>query len=647
MFDIWGFLLQTLTASGVAILILIIKELFRDKLPPRWHFLVWSVLGIILIIPVGFNGRYTLFHWRFIIELMKSLFKDYSFVRVLFPFPIINAIPHSVIDWIFIIYVIGVIVHLIKYLVSYIGLRKALRIGATPSEELLNRIRMLAEEQNIKLNRIIEVEGIPSAFVYGVFHPVLVLPSGEILDDKVLIHELFHLKNRDTLWNIIICILRSIHWCNPLLNYCANRAINDMESRCDQYVLESIKGEECREYGHILLSMTNEKYADTPGSTSINNGGNNIRDRIEAIARFKKYPKGMELVSICVWIVLTFSLVGGVQASSIYKPYKAIDTGLAFARSVSCTTAAGAIDSYAKSVLDQNGYYRAMCAPETDQQHISDILNERQDNNIYPEWDNGIKEWPKTENGYYIYNYRECDNNTFEGLFVIELGYPPNGKTGEDGKMYLAVQNIRVKKENGRWVVETLEEFRNVEADIQSLDWGCQELPGYLYVGTSDEFRAEVKYQTVHCIDSSVKTSSDFFFGNTYTFDTTPKPHTEFSSVSEVSMSRLIHLGKEEEREKFEDIGFFVSDENVRKLKSKDMPQMYMATNDSTSDSGNWNRFLYTDTKFGPVIEINGGGGSQSPEQEAEYPEYYNSYITINQKMVGQMKLYPQEEVTE
>ena len=77
------------------------------------------------------------------------------------------------------------------------------------------------------------------------------------------------------------------------------------------------------------------------------------------------------------------------------------------------------------------------------------------------------------------------------------------------------------------------------------------------------------------------------------------------------------------------------------------MPQMYMATNDSTSDSGNWNRFLYTDTKFGPVIEINGGGGSQSPEQEAEYPEYYNSYITINQKMVGQMKLYPQEEVTE
>ena len=647
MFDIWGFLLQTLTASGVAILILIIKELFRDKLPPRWHFLVWSILGIILIIPTGWNARYTLFHWRFIIELMKSLFKDYSYVRVLFPFPMVNAVPDSITDWIFLIYVIGVGISLVKYLVSYIGLRKALKTGATPSEELLSRIRVLAEEQNIKLNRILEVKGIPSAFVYGVFHPVLVLPSGTMLDDKVLIHELFHLKNRDTLWSIIICILRSIHWCNPLLNYCANRAINDMESRCDQYVLEIIKGEERREYGHILLSMTNEKYADTPGSTSINNGGSNIRDRIEAIARFKKYPKGMELVSICVLVVLTISLVGGVQASSTYQPNNAIGTGLAMARSIACTTPAGAIDAYGKAVLDLNGYYRAMCAPEVEQMKLLENMEELQQENISPEWESGIKEWPKTESGYYIYNYRECDNNTFEGLFVIELNYPPNGKPGEDDKMYLAVQNIRVKKENDRWVVETLEDFRNVEADIQSLDWGCQELPGYLYVGTSDEFRAEVKYQTVHCIDSSVETSSDFFLGSTYTFDTTPKPHTKFSTVSEVSMSRLIHLGTEEEREKFEDIGFFVSDENVRKLKSKDMPQMYIATNDSTSDSGNWNRFLYTDTKFGPVIEINGGGGSRSPEQEAEYPEYYNSYITINQKLVEKMDLYPQEEVTE
>ena len=38
MTDLWSFLLQTLTASGVAALLLAVKALFRDKLSPRWQF---------------------------------------------------------------------------------------------------------------------------------------------------------------------------------------------------------------------------------------------------------------------------------------------------------------------------------------------------------------------------------------------------------------------------------------------------------------------------------------------------------------------------------------------------------------------------------------------------------------------------------
>lgn len=54
MRDIWAFLLQTLTASGVAVLLLIVKAMFRDKLSPRWQFAVWGILGIILLLPAGF-----------------------------------------------------------------------------------------------------------------------------------------------------------------------------------------------------------------------------------------------------------------------------------------------------------------------------------------------------------------------------------------------------------------------------------------------------------------------------------------------------------------------------------------------------------------------------------------------------------------
>ena len=56
MTDFWSFLLQTLTASGVAALLLIVKALFRDKLSPRWQFAVWGVLGVILLFPAGMRG---------------------------------------------------------------------------------------------------------------------------------------------------------------------------------------------------------------------------------------------------------------------------------------------------------------------------------------------------------------------------------------------------------------------------------------------------------------------------------------------------------------------------------------------------------------------------------------------------------------
>ena len=92
MFDFWGFLLQTLTASGVAVLLLVIKALFKDKLPPKWHFAVWGVLGIMILIPAGLNGRYTLFHWQLVVEVIKSWFGDYSFTQVLFPVPVMTAI---------------------------------------------------------------------------------------------------------------------------------------------------------------------------------------------------------------------------------------------------------------------------------------------------------------------------------------------------------------------------------------------------------------------------------------------------------------------------------------------------------------------------------------------------------------------------
>ena len=89
MTDLWSFLLQTLTASGAAALLLAVKALFRDKLSPRWQFGVWGVLALVLLLPAGGGGRYALFNWPLWVESAKTaLTGDYSLTRVLAPIPL-------------------------------------------------------------------------------------------------------------------------------------------------------------------------------------------------------------------------------------------------------------------------------------------------------------------------------------------------------------------------------------------------------------------------------------------------------------------------------------------------------------------------------------------------------------------------------
>ena len=73
MRDSWAFLLQTLTASGVAALLLIVKRMFQDKLSPRWQFAAWGILAMVLLVPAGLGGRYVLFNWPMLVEMSRPV----------------------------------------------------------------------------------------------------------------------------------------------------------------------------------------------------------------------------------------------------------------------------------------------------------------------------------------------------------------------------------------------------------------------------------------------------------------------------------------------------------------------------------------------------------------------------------------------
>ena len=556
MTDLWSFLLQTLTAAGAAAFLLVVKYLFRDKLSPRWQFGIWGLLALVLLWPAGQGGRYVLLNWPLWLETLKTaLTGDYSLIRVVAPIPLPAPLggPQTPLDVLYLVYVAGVVVLLAWYALTYLRLRLALRRGRPADDAQLRRV---SAQYNLPLCRAVEVEGLPSAFVCGVVRPVLALPAGQAVDDKVLLHELLHLKYHDAAWGLLICLFRCLHWCNPLLWYCADRAGNDAEALCDQRVLERLEGEDRRDYGIILLSMASGRYARAPGTSSMANGGRNIRERIEAIARFKRYPAGMALASVCVALVLLFPLVLG-QGQTLAKANGLghsgeleFHTAMASARLTPCTTAAGALDAYGKAVIEQNGIYRALCAPIDQQADLAaqmEVFAHGPDNWVHEHWESGLPGRADYTIGYFLYNLTQDDAGyAAVVVFPLQCAYldgpdaPPVYET-ENGSAYAAWQAVRAERQGDRWVVLPQGAFQVAELqlareDLSLLRYGDPALPAAVtYAADVDGLRLEIAWQTVHTVDNAVETGGSWFFGPSATFDTRPKPSARFDAAMEYS----------------------------------------------------------------------------------------------------------------
>ena len=466
MNNIWTFLTQTLSVSVVALLLLFLKGIMADKLSPRWQYSVWCLLALRIIIPVASNQNIFLPVpvW---VEMLKTLVESnlssayssaFSVSENSMVIPFIKGIPESITDWLMIVYIIGVAVTLIKYAVSYVKLRRILKNGAEISGDNVGQLNSVKLKYNLKGCKAVEVDGLSTAFVCGAFKPVLAIPKGVILDEKIVLHELLHLKYKDNLQNVFWCILRSLHWCNPLLQYAFNRIGNDMESLCDQRVLERLEGEALRDYGKILLSMANNRFARAAGTTSVSNGGKNIKRRISAIVRFKKFPKGMELVSLCIILVLLTPTVFGATSNygdEIYNPKNKTELyrSMAYTRVESCKTVAGALDTFARGVIYRNGLCVAIASPSAEQEKIFSQMSKNEEVRLsYYEVVKGYELtnfWEKREL-YIIANLNKITEKHYTARLIFNL------KTKKKSEEMLACP-VEIIEDNG-WGVRITEE---------------------------------------------------------------------------------------------------------------------------------------------------------------------------------------------
>lgn len=582
MKDFWSFLLQTLTASGAAVLLLAAKAMFRDKLSPRWQFASWGLLGLALLIPAGSFGRYALLNWPAFVETVKSVLTgEYgTLTRVSAPLPLpffhregAGLSGNTVFDGIYIVYVAGVAFFLMRYAVLYLRLRLALkRVEKENARRALRSfmrdggqwggsgaqafVDAAAEKYCLASCRVLEAEGIETAFICGVFRPVLVFPVNMRMDEKIVLHELLHLKHRDVLWGLVICLFRCLHWCNPLLWMCADLAGNDLEALCDQRALERLSGEERRDYGCILLDMAGGKYAKMPGTSSVANGGKNIRRRITAIVRFKKYPAGMGVVSVCILLLFSVPFLAGTKPAAVFGKGSVLPDSraadMARARTIRCTTYAGAFDTYAKAVLTGNIPYLAMCSPLGEQNLLARVY--REGGRVGSLEKMSLPAAADVQSGYRIYNLARRKEDVWEGLLVFGLlGYCDGTDSEETGERWYAAQNVCAKKENDRWVVIPEGEFRAVRADSWALMFpDIDRFPAWCYEAKGEDFTLRMRWQTAASVESR---SQDVLGLWSSAFEATPQPDSFFSYSYSHGLT-ADYTGKPEDKGHYRQIGF-------------------------------------------------------------------------------------------
>ena len=473
MTNIWGFLNQTLTVSLVAAVLLVIKNLLQDKLSPRWQYGIWCILILRMLLPVNTMRMvflpisYRVEIWKGKLEAgMNSMYTAvYQPVKVNSMIPSIIDRPASVTDWIFVIYVLGILVCILRYMLTFLTLRWKLRKGIQDS------VKQICEKYQLRECKVIRVKGLHTAFVCAGLKSILVLPAEKEIEDNVILHELLHLKYHDEWQTILWCFFKCLHWCNPFLWYVFARIENDMEALCDQRVLESLEGEARRDYGMTLLQMANEKYARVPGTSSISNGGANIKRRIEAIVRFKKYPKGMALVSVCIGVVFLLPVLRGTALAydmDIYQPVNEneLTKGLAMARINRCTTMAGALDTYAKGLMYNRGIYIATASPLDKQKELAEHMYGRVDNLSQQFlYDSGEEFELLKENGYHIPNIKEVGENEYTAFLVFYVYTYDEESHRQDESLIVPV---RVWYEDS-WVVEECAERKVMPGNILDL----------------------------------------------------------------------------------------------------------------------------------------------------------------------------------
>lgn len=171
------------------------------------------------------------------------------------------------------------------------------------SEKEMQLIEKCARVMKVNHVKVLQTDSVHRAFTMGIIHPVVVLPIREDVEQNqmLLMHELYHLKQRAALVYFLKNISLCIYWFNPLNHVLVKYIEESCEKACDEFVVKNFDITQKRKYAHLLIDEAEKEEMDSKASIiSFGNHYRNIKERVDCImnSNKKKAKKMMLLLSM-------------------------------------------------------------------------------------------------------------------------------------------------------------------------------------------------------------------------------------------------------------------------------------------------------------------------------------------------------------
>ncbi|OUB60705.1 M56 family metallopeptidase [Bacillus thuringiensis] len=355
----FDWLIETSIMASILVgLILCIKVLFRNKITPRWQYMLWIILIIRLVLPWSPDSSYSIYS-------VLTYKNDDAFISSRNPVAIFlskermqelkgiddtkvptkedtytssstqtnqanktqshnnekqndEAVPFYTIC--IYIWLTGVI--LLSFATFIMNRRLLLYIKKQPvitDEKIVQIFEKCKQSMSVHRDIPLLVSGkVSSPTVFGFIRPKLLLSTVhmEILEEQqlryIFHHELAHIKRRDVGVNWLMHGLLILNWFNPILWYAYSCMREDQELACDALALTCINSEEQIAYGHTIISLLEHYsgYYQVPGMANFSKNKRMLKRRILMIKKFqRKSYRWSALGAVAVIAVSSVSLL--------------------------------------------------------------------------------------------------------------------------------------------------------------------------------------------------------------------------------------------------------------------------------------------------------------------------------------------------